>query len=354
MNQYVTVCETELATLPRNEDTSDDEINKFFADFYFAVNQPNEEKLTELINAKLSTTYNLSDSLLASSYLLEKAMNWMKDAKSECLDGLGIDKMISDAKKKIQNLGISEQTRKYRKELLQYGNDHKVTQFKDFLKDPTKQILWLSTAEPLAIATMIPATLKETDKNFCKHDNYIMSPLSSFMHSQEETLAFFDSPTSKPLIIIDTNDKKIEADSIKIFAQNTAKIIANNTLAKLVIISKDNSLFANEFKHPKIKISFNDYNKKPSAKFIRLQDEWVKLKTLLKNGIEPELLKELMSFERIRIGKPLNGHSKNDRRATYKNGRINVIELGTNEALKATLNNKAKTMKKNIHRIGLC
>uniref|UniRef100_A0AC34GWD9 Uncharacterized protein n=1 Tax=Panagrolaimus sp. ES5 TaxID=591445 RepID=A0AC34GWD9_9BILA len=348
MAKYVSVCETELATLPSNEDTSDKEIDEFFDNFYFAVNQPNEEKLTELTNHILSTAYELSDTSMVSSSLLETVMNWIKDKNSGCLDGLEIDKMINHGKKQVNNIGNSYETKKYRKHLLQYDNDHKITQLKEFLKDGTKQILWLSTSEPFEIATMIPATLKMTNKAFCKHDNYIMNHLSSFADSQEETLAFFDNITPKPLIIIDTNDKKLEVESIKTFAQNIAAIVEKNILTKLVIISKDNSLFASEFKKnvTKTKISFNDYNKKTSTKLIRLQEEWIKANELVKNGIEPTLLKELMSCRKIRIGKLIKGSSKNHKRATHSNGIINVIELGTAAALETTLTDKAKIMKK--------
>uniref|UniRef100_A0AC34FHE7 Uncharacterized protein n=1 Tax=Panagrolaimus sp. ES5 TaxID=591445 RepID=A0AC34FHE7_9BILA len=352
-SKYDSVFETELAQLPPNEDTSDEKIDEFFENFYFAVNQPNEKKLSELINKKLSKIYKLSDPSLVSSYLLEKYLDWFKDKKGGCWDGNDIDKMLKEGTQKLDKNGMTVPTEGYLEKLVSYGNDHKITQLKEFLNNPTQRILWLSTAEPFEIATMIPATLLSTDEQkYRMKDNYILNELSFLAYLQQQTISCYDDSQSKnkPLIIVDSNDPEPAVKSVKEFAKKISKIIKNDALSKLIIVSKENSIFAKKFKHhvvTKEKVSFNDFNKKTSTKLIQFQDEWIKLSELIKNGthIQSTLKKELMSNKRIIIGRRIRGNSDTCIPSTYKNGNINVIELSDNASLSTILKNKAAERK---------
>ena len=62
-----------------NREVSVEDVKGFMNDCIFAVNQPNENKLGELISEKIGQDFKLISSDLASNNYLKKILDWFKE-----------------------------------------------------------------------------------------------------------------------------------------------------------------------------------------------------------------------------------------------------------------------------------
>lgn len=63
----------------------EEDVEEFMDKLIFAVNQPNEEKLSQLINKELGNEFNLIDSELITSNFQDKILSWMKEKKEKAI-----------------------------------------------------------------------------------------------------------------------------------------------------------------------------------------------------------------------------------------------------------------------------
>uniref|UniRef100_A0A914XYH8 Uncharacterized protein n=1 Tax=Panagrolaimus superbus TaxID=310955 RepID=A0A914XYH8_9BILA len=256
--------------LPLNEEIKDEEIYEFFDKFVFAVNQPNEIRLGEIIAESLKKNLNLSDPKLYADHLIMKAIDWAKDKNGGYLDGINIDEFIAEIHQQKSNLALSSRSSTNRNRFKKYGNNHEISDLSSFLLKNKKNVLWLSAVNPLSIATMVDSTLKKMNSKFKYDDEVIIITLSDLENMPEDVSSAFKYGKADLMIIIAEPDNCDDIDDEVIMDVGNAlsKIIAEKKEKKIVIISNENNVLPNCFKKnvQKVTAAFNSYNTTNSTK----------------------------------------------------------------------------------------
>jgi hypothetical protein len=104
-------------TLPDDSVISDREIEDFLNKLVFAVKQPNEEKLGEIINKEIGQEFNLIEADLITNDFQNKMWNWLKEKQGTYLSENKAQCFFEDAKEKIAKLVLIGPTAEYSKKI---------------------------------------------------------------------------------------------------------------------------------------------------------------------------------------------------------------------------------------------
>ena len=140
ISNFETCKEDELKGLAEFQVT-DKEVQEFLDSLIFAVNQPNEERLSELIGEKLGQELNLIDGDLITSDFQSKMLDWLKEEQGNYQSETKVDKFFSDLQEKVCQLILIGPTSEHVKTLQEYEiefNDNVLPAvLKKFLEDET-------------------------------------------------------------------------------------------------------------------------------------------------------------------------------------------------------------------------
>jgi len=100
---------------------TDEEVEEFLDHLIFAVNQPNEEILSELISVKLGQELNLIDGDLITSDFQSRMVDWLKKKQGSYQSQEKVGKFFCDLREKLCQLILIGPTSEHVKTLQEYG-----------------------------------------------------------------------------------------------------------------------------------------------------------------------------------------------------------------------------------------
>lgn len=249
INNYQTCEEDQLESKPvLPQDVIDDvEINQFFENIKFAVNQPNETELEEAIKIILGddSKFNLLDVDLVSDSFQKEMLDWFKEKGSQkCKEGRFLSNedaktFFSDISGKINTIigiGISLS---YPKKLDLYNVtfDSIKDELKDFFDTSHKQILHFVCENTLMGCFKINQILK-TSEVYNKQDSYIFLHFKTALQLLQYVLTAFSSKISHNLLIIDCDLD----DNVNVVFNELNYILEENRNKKIVFLTNSGDL----------------------------------------------------------------------------------------------------------------
>lgn len=201
-------------TLP-DDKIQDEDIDDYFEKLIFAVNQPNEIELGEIITKELGEEFNLKDSDFPASHFLRNILDWMKAKEGLYLNEEKAEQFFTKLKEKISKLTLIGATEDYRQKL--QADEIKFDKISDelstFLMKNDKQILFITTEQSTKLgAIKVDQTLKSIE-NYKQDDSCIFILSSSLLPLQKRIDRTFSSKNSNNLLIIECpyEDPSIQA-----------------------------------------------------------------------------------------------------------------------------------------------
>ncbi|WP_157956387.1 ankyrin repeat domain-containing protein [Wolbachia endosymbiont of Folsomia candida] len=304
----------------------DVEIKEFLEKLVFAVNQPNEVELGNIIEAEMGENkdINLIDSEFAASKFQKDMLDWMKEKKGRFLTHEDGQAFFNEAKQKISKLVLIGPTLEYRAKVQDFGIafSEDPTELQSFLTSSDKQIFNLiSPHKTILGAIKIYQTLKDISE-YQKDDSHIFIRLSSLLRIQDRVIEAFNSEATNNLLVIEC--KAVDGNMQVLYNQLSNKIQRSSN-KKIILITQENNALAEKFKDNFSKYdkyeerrdeknSLTDLTIESQEKLLKegqviFQGEKVSLGTLIdqesKHLINAKVLSKLIDGDEIKIGKAL-------------------------------------------------
>ncbi|KAL1492285.1 hypothetical protein ABEB36_012759 [Hypothenemus hampei] len=327
------------STLP-NDKVADDEIKEFFEKLIFAVGQPNEVDLGEIITKEIGedSQFNLLNADLVSYSFQGKMLEWFKEKRREkekegvWLNAESGKEFFDSIERQVNSLMSIGLSLSYSEKLQGYGirfdiKNH-LNKLKTFLFNEN-QIFHIITSEKTILSTInvysALAELKNQNRfaQYNQDDSYIFMSLKTLLRpkTKKRVMDAFKSKDSHNLLIIDCKSIVLQnqIQEIKELYNNLDDVISNKNKKIIFISSKDNAL-VNEFVSDSTKYesgvddnSFRDLTKESQQKLLQreiiLQGEQISLNKLIdesnesaKNIIDVKTLVQLITNEEIKVG----------------------------------------------------
>lgn len=309
----------------------DAEINGFLEKLVFAVNQPNEVELSNIIGREIGEEFNLIDTDLVTDNFQKEMLDWMKEKGPKGEEGRFLSKQdgkefFEEAKQKMATLVMIGPTSQYSKKLKEYNVEFestKLAEINTFLTQDQKQILNLKSEHSTRLSAIkvnqALKGIKDAGGNdlYKAKDSYIFTPLSKLMRLQNVVLRSFNAQKTGNLLVIEC---KNGASDIQNLYSELVKVIRNNNNKKIILITKGDNELANKFKTDTTISnnykeednidSLNDLTsqsqEKVLEKTVNFQGNDVPLRTLIsddqKNLITEEILVQLIGGTKIKVG----------------------------------------------------
>ena len=271
---------------------TDKEIDNFLKDLVFAVNQPNEIRLGELISEELGAEFNLIDSDLITSDFQNKILGWLKEKQGSYLSENKIDGFFKEMGAKISQLVLMGPTAEYTQKLQEYGIvfDDKdfYVKLKEFLNPSSSQSIFNLTVKPkLTLFGSIKINQEMTSKS---RGSYIFIRLSSLIRLKDEVLLAFRKNENN-LLIIECKSEPTKEDVQELY-NKLSKVLFEETKGKKVIFisTRDNPLVSKfkdrkEYQEIVDKIEFSQLSvasqQKLLAKRVNFQGSEINLNQLI-------------------------------------------------------------------------
>nr|XP_033336892.1 uncharacterized protein LOC117226539 [Megalopta genalis] len=315
------------------EEIEDTEIKNFLDKLVFAVGQPDEVELGEIIAKELGdhSKFNLlSPGLVADSFQREM-LDWFKEKGKEkgkegtVLDAAKSKKLFDRIEQKVSSLISVGLTLSYREEIQAYGttfeDNNVVDDIRRFLssEDSSKKVLHVVAQEETLLSAINVYGALGKLKQYSKRDSYIFMRLSTFLRPETQKCvmnAFKSDAVSHNLIIIDC-ESGVSQDTRTLY-ETILKILLRPK-KKVIVISKEHDplavRFTEKFEHivTEDNIGFCDLteesNEKLLNKEITLQGEKIRLNEMIyrwnknvKQMIDAKTLVRLITDQEIKIG----------------------------------------------------
>jgi hypothetical protein len=208
----------------------DKDIDRFLKHLVFAVNQPNEVKLGEIIAAKLGEAFNLIDSDFIYSDLLRATLDWMKQKNGQQLDHAETGSFFKQMEEKISRLVLIGPTMAYQNKLKEFGIAfNPLKDLTTFLSSQNQLMLYKVSGEVFLSGIQIYQTLFAN--RYPQDDAYIFVSLNKALRLDKHLLSAFQSAKSQLLVLacpqgIKTEDEKAcIATLLGMLAESKKKII---------------------------------------------------------------------------------------------------------------------------------
>ncbi|XP_076377871.1 uncharacterized protein LOC117226539 [Megalopta genalis] len=315
------------------EEIEDTEIKNFLDKLVFAVEQPDEVELGEIIAKELGdhSKFNLlSPGLVADSFQREM-LDWFKEKGKEkgkegtVLNAAKGEKLFDRIEQKVSSLISVGLTLSYREEIQAYGttfeDNNVVDDIRRFLssEDSSKKVLHVVAQEETLLSAINVYGALEKLKQYAKRDTYIFMRLSTFLRPETQKCvmnAFKSDAVSHNLIIIDC-ESGVSQDTRTLY-ETILKILVRPK-KKVIVIAKEHDplavRFTEKFEHivTKDNIGFCDLTKESNEKLlnkaITFQGEKIRLNKVIdgsdknvKQMIGAETLVRLITDQEIKIG----------------------------------------------------
>lgn len=292
-NEFEILLSTEYQ-LPKRE-ISEQKIENFLNCLVFAVNQPNEKKLSEIISTKFQKLFNLVDANLITNDFEHKVLDWLKDKKGSYLSEENMFEFFSELSEKIAQLILigptSEYTRKLSSFNLEFLPDHLDAKINTFLNetDIKRKIFHIVVDQK----SILLGSIKFNHIIKLKlRGSFIFVKLSTLKHLQDEVMDAFNSNTINLLVIeIDsTNAQELHCLYKKICTQLSVRE------KKLVLIAAKDDSFIGKFKEVK-HFSIEEESKKFWFTDLNISSQENLLKTVISFQGIPVCLNDILSIK---------------------------------------------------------
>lgn len=318
-----------------NLPVNDEDIRNFLRSLVFAVNQPNEEELGEIITRDLAKEFNVKESHFIYAEFQKTTLDWLKNKEAHCLGENGVENFFTGIKYRMSRLALIGSTIAYQRKLeagkISFNPSKDIRTFLEekntnqIIVCQTQQNLHLKSIEVSQTIRAIPAyqrndsyifveletalLLGPTFTNACKNIPLLVLPChkleeaqaSTFIQSLLATLA----PTQKVIFI--TTDQIIPAWI------RGLTVLAENSFTNLTEISRNKLL--------ETKICFQEKSAETPLQTLVNSPE---------NIIDAEVLLELITNPNLSIGESLEPRDPNYILRTFKYGNI-IKEEGLKE-----------------------
>ncbi len=230
-----------------------EEIDDFLDKLVFAVNQPNEVELGNIIEAEMGEekNINLIDSEFIASKFQKDMLDWVKQKGGRfisCEDGKNLFEEAGQKLSKLVLIGLTIDNHKKIKDLgIRFENNPKG--LSDFLKSEEKGIFNLVSPEIKLGSIRVCQTLDDT-REYEKDDSHIFISLSSLPRIKERVMSAFASKEGSNLLVIECD---VEINQ-KELGELSGILKTSNCNKKIIFINQENSILANKVKEhfPKI------------------------------------------------------------------------------------------------------
>ncbi|MBD0391954.1 ankyrin repeat domain-containing protein, partial [Wolbachia endosymbiont of Pentalonia nigronervosa] len=316
-----------------NNVISDEDVKDFLDYLVFAVNQPNEEQLGEIIENDISKEFNFAAKDYVYNDLFVKMLSWLNGKGKEFISYQDGESFFDEIKQKLSELELTGLTLNYKSKVEKFGikfNSDAVQEIglDEFLsaKDSNKQVFNAISQQNTLSTIKVYQVLQNIYRQ-----NYIFMRLNSILHLQDRVIQAFGSSN---LLVIECKTKEKEED-IRILYDKLFSIIQSSSNKKVVLITRGNDLLANKFKsalrdkyQEKVdkKNSLIDLTIESQTKLLEegkviFQGKEVRLGTIIndeesKHLIDGEVLTQVINKE-IEIGKALIDSKYNDIKDYY-------------------------------------
>jgi hypothetical protein len=321
-----------------NDEVGIEEINEFLDKLVFAVNQPNEIELGNIIEAEMGEDkdINLIDSELIASKFQKDMLDWMKEKEGRFLSHENGKEFFKEAKQKISKLVLIGPTLEYRAKIEGFGIafSEEPSGLSNFLDSDKRQIFNLVSPHKTILSSIkVCQTLKGIPK-YQKDDSHIFVRLSSLLRMKDHVIKAFESRTSNNLLVIECKAAEENVDELY---HQLSKVTRSSDNKKIILITQENDPLAGKFKNNFSKDDRYEEKKDERNSLIDLTDDSqqkllekgkvifqgkeVSLGKLVDDGskhlIDGEVLSKLINNEEIKIGKALTDSKYDDVKDYY-------------------------------------
>jgi hypothetical protein len=243
--------ETNPTTCFPEDQVTDEEVNDFLKHLIFAVNQPNEKRLSELISKELGNEFNLIDADLITSVFQRRIIDWMKEKQGSYQSGDTIHNVFSEMREKVSQLVLIGPTSEHTRKLLEYGvkfDDNVLpATLKEFLKSSNRKSIFNFITAPeqtLLGSTEINQMIEDID-DYKKQGSFISISLNTLLILKNEELTAFRKEGTNLLIV---ECKKEPTKEIQTLYKQLSEIIKCNSSKKVILIAPEKRPLAAQFK----------------------------------------------------------------------------------------------------------
>ncbi|XP_022908706.2 uncharacterized protein [Onthophagus taurus] len=309
--------------LPDDYYVTDEEIKSFFEKLVFAVNQPDEIELGNIIRHEINDYINLIDNDIVASKFQIHMLDWMKEKEGRFLTHEHGKSFFEEAELEIRTLMLISLTLHYGSKMEHFCIDfcNKPTELTDFLerKSPDRVFNFISSHKTTVSSIKVYLTLKDIG-DYKKYDSHIFIRLSSLLRMKERVIEAFKSERLYNLLVIECKVVEKNVDDLFNQLSNVLRSAADNK--KIILISQKNDPLLNKIKSNFSKNGYQekvdernkltDLNKSSQKKLLEntevmFQGANVSLDTLIDESTKPlingEVLSKLIDGEPIKIGK---------------------------------------------------
>jgi ankyrin repeat protein len=233
-------------TLPNDSVVSNEEIEDFLNKLVFAVNQPNEEKLGQIINEEIGQEFNLNDADLITNDFQKKMWDWLKEKQGIYLSENKAHAFFEEGREKIAKLVLIGPTSEYSRKIRTLGITFKKVpqELIDFLtSEKEKQIFNLIAPQDTKLSA-IKVTQALDLPDYRKEDSYIFIRLRSLLRLKDRVLKAFRSKKSNHLLVIECKSE----ENTESLDKELSDIVEKQSSKKIILITKHDHVLANQFK----------------------------------------------------------------------------------------------------------
>jgi hypothetical protein len=290
----------------------DEDITDFLQHLVFAVNQPNEVELGELIEKKLNKEFNLIDSKFIYTEFLNATLDWMKDKQGTFLTADSVGPFFSRLRQKVHHLALIGPTLDYQKKLEAF----------DLTFTPSEEInRFLSGANQVMIYDVKSVRLGSIQvyqtlaaAGYEEDDSYVFIHLKTALRLEDIVRSAF----AKGQLLVLSCDNRIEEPKSRELIQRLLEHLSRQENKKIIFITAASQILSSLINNPHIKpipakIDFKSLTESSQKKLqdyqVTFQGQETSLITLvenLDNLIDTEILAELIKSKLMAVGKPLD------------------------------------------------
>ncbi|KAL1492870.1 hypothetical protein ABEB36_011047 [Hypothenemus hampei] len=334
-------------TLP-NDKVADEEITEFFEKLVFAVGQPNEVELGEIITKEIGedSKFNLLNADLVAYSFQGKMLEWFKEKRSEKgKEGIWLNaesgkEFFDLMERQVSSLISVGLNLPYSERLQAYGITFDVKNLFNKLKtflSKENNIFYIITPENTILSAInidsALAKLKNQEEfaQYNQEDSYIFMRLNILLRpkTKKHVMDAFKSKNNHNLLIIDCESEALEnqIQEIEELYNYLNEVIRSNKNKKIIFINtKDNAVLLKKvtnsttYKSEVDNSGFNDLTKESQQKLLErqiiFQGQKISLNKLIEESdesskqiIDVNTLVHLITGEEIEIGSKPPGTS---------------------------------------------
>jgi len=301
---------------------TDDKVEEFLDRLIFAVNQPNEERLSELISDKMGKELNLIDGDLITSDFQSRMLDWLKEKHGRYQSKKTVGKFFCDLREKVCQLILIGPTSEHVKTLKEYGiqfNDNVLpAALKKFLEDETSVFNYITDPKQSFLGSIKVNQVMEGISAYKAQGSFIFIGLKNLLLLKEEALRVFREQQCNLLIV---ECKEELGGQIETLSRELSEIIKERRGKKVILIAPHNHPLVSQFKTGEHKPRYqemvdefkfgdltSDSQKKLLEKTVKFQGIETALNELMStdSAITKKLpLASLVKGKKLKIGQPV-------------------------------------------------